>query len=105
VRVRWTSRSIQDLREIGAFIARDNPNAARRWVARLKERAWKAAPFPYGGRIVPELNREDVREVFLKSYRIVYRIFPDFIEVLTVFEGHRLLPEGILPKSTRREED
>jgi toxin ParE1/3/4 len=104
VRVRWTSRSIQDLREIGAFIARDNPNAARRWVARLKERAWKAAPFPYGGRIVPELNREDVREVFLKSYRIVYRIFPDFIEILTVFEGHRLLPEGVLPKGTQEKD-
>jgi len=48
---------------------------------------------PYSGRQVPELNRDDLREVFLGNYRIVYRIFPDSIEVLTIFEGHRLFPE------------
>lgn len=39
--------------------------------------------------MVPELNREDIREVLLRSYRIVYRVRPDGIVVLTVFEGHR----------------
>lgn len=47
---------------------------------------------------MPELNREDVREVFLGSYRIVYRIYPDFIDVITVFEGHRLFPQKAVPQ-------
>jgi toxin ParE1/3/4 len=43
------------------------------------------------GRIVPEIGREDVREIFLRSYRLVYRVTPKGMVVLTVFEGHRLL--------------
>ncbi len=39
---------------------------------------------------MPELGRDDVRETFLRSYRIVYRVVPEGIVVLTVFEGHRL---------------
>jgi plasmid stabilization system protein ParE len=46
---------------------------------------------PLGGRIVPELDRHDLREVFLKTYRIVYRVAGEDIRVLTVLEGHRRL--------------
>jgi toxin ParE1/3/4 len=91
MRVRWTGRALRDLRSIAAYISKDNPAAARRWIARLRECARKAAPFPYAGRKVPELDRDDVREVFLGSYRIIYRVFPDVLEVQTVIEGHRLL--------------
>jgi toxin ParE1/3/4 len=97
MRVRWTGRALRDLRSIAAYISKDNPSAARRWVARLRERARKAAPFPYAGRKVPEFDRDDVREVFLGNYRILYRIFPDAIEILTVFEGHRLLRPELAP--------
>jgi addiction module RelE/StbE family toxin len=97
MRLRWTRRSIQDLQEIGEFIAKDNPAAARRWVARLQERARKAAPFPQAGRRVPETGREDIREVFLGNYRIIYQVFPKHLEILTIFEGHRLFPAEVLP--------
>jgi len=40
------------------------------------------------------LAPDDVREIFLKSYRIVYRLRDEGIDVLTVFEGHRLFPEN-----------
>jgi plasmid stabilization system protein ParE len=46
---------------------------------------------PHAGRVVPEIGRQDVREVFVRSYRVVYRLVADGIVVLTVFEGHRLL--------------
>lgn len=95
MRVRWTRRALQDLEAIGDFIAEDNPAAARRWVARLRTRARKAAPVPQAGRKVPEIERDDVREVFLGSYRIMYRVYPGVIEVLTVLEGHRLFPENL----------
>lgn len=44
---------------------------------------------PLGGRVVPELGRTDVREVFLRTYRIIYRVAGDDIRILTVFEGHQ----------------
>jgi hypothetical protein len=37
------------------------------------------------------LSDPDVREVFLRTYRIIYRIEPARILVLTIFEGHRRL--------------
>jgi len=92
VKLRWTDCSKRDLLAIGEYIARDNRTAARAWVERLRDRARKAAQAPLTGRVVPELGRDDVREVFLRTYRIVYRVREDEIHVLTVFEGHRLLP-------------
>ena len=44
------------------------------------------------GRMVPELMRDDIRETLVASYRIVYQIRTDDLLVLTIFEGHRLLP-------------
>jgi len=97
MRLRWTLRARWDLDEIGTYISRDSPAAARRWIERLRDRARKAAQTPRAGRVVPELERENVREVFLRSYRIVYRVEQNFIEVMTVFEGHRLLRREDIP--------
>jgi toxin ParE1/3/4 len=88
-RVRWTRRALADLLDIGEHIAADRPAAARAWVERIRERARLIAHLPRGGRKVPELGRDDIRETFLRSYRIVYRLGKGEIVVLTVFEGHR----------------
>jgi len=97
MKIRWLPRALRDLDAIRRFIARDNPVAARRWVAWLQARARTAASVPLAGRVVPELDRADVREVFLRSYRIVYRVLDDEMYVLTVFEGHCLLRPDDMP--------
>lgn len=89
--LRWTERAVTDLLAIGDHITADNPAAARAWVETLRQRAAKASRAPGSGRVVPEIGRDDVREVFQRTYRIVYRVVDDGIVVLTVFEGHRLL--------------
>jgi toxin ParE1/3/4 len=101
MRVSWTPRALRDLREIGAYIRRDNSEAARRWIDRLLERGERTADAPRAGRIVPEVQREDIREVFLKSYRIVSQLRRDEIAILTVFEGHRLFPPLRIPPPER----
>ncbi len=92
MKLQWTERSRRDLDAIERFIARDDPDAARRWVARLEVRARQAALAPIAGRVVPEIGRRDVREVIVKGYRIVYLVREHYIAVLTVFESHKLLP-------------
>ena len=91
----WTDRARRDLLAIGRYIARDNPRAAREWVERLRKRAREAAKMPSTGRRVPEKDREEISEVLLRNYRIVYRVYENAIQVLTVFEGHRLFPSDI----------
>lgn len=92
----WTDRALDDLEEIDAYIAADDPIAAERWVEGLLAGARRAGELPMSGRQVPELGREDVREILKRSYRIVYRILDDRVQVLTVFEGHRRLPADLL---------
>lgn len=91
MKVVWTAEALERLAEIEAFIARDSPQGAKQFVERLIQRGKSLAHSPKRGRIVPELNLPDIREIFLKSYRIVYRIHLSHVEILTVFEGHRLL--------------
>jgi len=88
----WSRRAEADLAEIGDFIALDDPKAAQRWVRKLMTAAQVAARLPFAGRRVPEFQREDIREIVFKQYRIVYRVAVRRCTVLTVFERHRLLP-------------
>ncbi len=89
--VRFAPEALADLEEIRAFIARDNPNAALSWIEKLTDRAERASFAPRSGRVVPEIGNPDVREVFLRTYRIIYRVERHGILVITVIEGHRLL--------------
>ncbi|MFL5350259.1 MAG: type II toxin-antitoxin system RelE/ParE family toxin [Hyalangium sp.] len=94
-RVRWSLRAKDDLLEIARFIGEDDPVAARAWIEKLREQARWVASTPRAGRRVPEAGRDDIREVLLRHYRIVYRVEPTGIVVLTVFEGHRLSPRDL----------
>jgi plasmid stabilization system protein ParE len=51
--------------------------------------------YPESGRVVPELNRPTVRELIRGSYRIVYRLEPDAVRILTVVHASRLLPADV----------
>ncbi len=48
------------------------------------------------GRKTPELARDDIREVLVRTYRIIYRVREDGIQVLTVIESRRLLRPDML---------
>ena len=89
----WSQRARRDVREIGDFIARDKPEAAMRWASRIMDTVGRLAIFPSSGRAVPELERNDLREIILEGYRIVYQIRGEAVIVLTVFEGHMRLDE------------
>lgn len=87
----WSERARQDLLAIAAYIASDNPTAARAQVARLRAAARNAAEQPQIGRMVPEPGDPAVRERIVGRYRLVYQIGAQ-LEVLVVFEGHHRLP-------------
>ncbi|HXI26027.1 MAG TPA: type II toxin-antitoxin system RelE/ParE family toxin, partial [Pyrinomonadaceae bacterium] len=49
----------------------------------------KLADFPRIGRMVPEAEQENIRELLYHNYRIIYRIKNGIIEILTVVHGRR----------------
>jgi plasmid stabilization system protein ParE len=91
MRVVWAEQAWQRLAEIEAFIAKDDPAAASRLVDGLIERGDALSDHPDRGRRLPELPESGLRELVVGNYRLVYRRSSKLIEVLTVFEGHRLL--------------
>jgi len=79
------------LSEIEEFIGTDSPKRAETFINYLIERGESISQNPQIGRTAPEIPNPDIREIVVKKYRIVYRIKKEKIEILTVFEGHRLL--------------
>jgi addiction module RelE/StbE family toxin len=91
----WTLRSREDLRDIGMFIAKDNPPAALKLGDLIFARVDTLEKFPELGRVVPERNQPNLREIVVKNYRIVYRLRQKekVLEILRVWHGARGEPE------------
>ena len=90
--VTWSREAGENLVDIEEFIARDSVERATRFVDALIDYAEAIlADNPKSGRSVPEIGNPDIRELIYQGYRIVYRLNGDHIEILSVFEGHRLL--------------
>jgi plasmid stabilization system protein ParE len=93
--MRWklSLRAKADLQHVVHRIAIYDPRAAEQWLRKLLERARKAGRSPGLGRKVPEIERDDIREAIVGNYRLVYIVKAKVVVILTIFEGHRLLPD------------
>ena len=99
----WTQEAIERLFEIEDFISANSPKRAHEFVDEIIEHAETILPeTPSAGRMVPEIQNAGIRELIFKNYRIVYRVNKNNIEILTVFEGHKLLRTDEIEKSERQ---
>lgn len=90
--ITWSREAGENLAQIEAFIARDSLERAIRFVDALIDHVEAVLPDNPGcGRVVPATGNPGIRELLYRGYRIVYRLQGDVLEILTVFEGHRLL--------------
>jgi plasmid stabilization system protein ParE len=88
-RVTWSPQAASDLESICDFIARDSIVFARLTAKRVIETAERAARFPKSGRVVPEIDDANLREKIVGNYRLIYRLKPGRIEIVTVIHGAR----------------
>ncbi len=89
MKVVWTDTAKGNLRTIHDYIAQNSPAYAKRLVDRLTNRSKQIDAFPLSGRIVPEFDVGQIREVLEHPYRIIYHIRPDRIEVVGVVHMSR----------------
>lgn len=92
MKTHWTRTAVEHLVAIYEHIAKDAPLYAQRVVDRLTRRSEQIAQFPESGRIVPEYETPDIREVIERPYRIIYRVKAERVEVLAVLHGAQRLP-------------
>ncbi|MCD9023462.1 type II toxin-antitoxin system RelE/ParE family toxin [Cohnella silvisoli] len=87
----WSPRSLKDLELIFEYIKQDSIEMARAFVNELIQTATTIPEFPYSGRLVPEFNRDNIREKIYQSYRIIYRIRGQEVELITCLHQARRL--------------
>jgi len=76
--------------EIAAeYLHRDSPSFSSSFVLRALEAGRSLSDFPERGRIVPELKNDKIREIFLYSYRLIYRVEKDKVSILGLIHGRR----------------
>lgn len=90
-KVVWSPEAIDDLESIAEYIGRDSEFYARAVVTKILEVARNTRDFPWIGNILPELNDKNIRERFVYSYRVVYRLDQNQILVIAVIHGKRLI--------------
>ena len=87
MKVNWSNNATSHLLAIYEYIAYTSQVYATTTIDRLTKRSTQIASFPMSGRMVPEVEKGQIREIIEGSYRIIYHIGPDQIEVLAVLHG------------------
>lgn len=73
MKVTWSPLADEQVDEAVAYIAQDHPVAALEWLERVLDQVMSLSTFPDSGRMVPELQRDDIREIIVSPYRVMYR--------------------------------
>lgn len=87
----WTKTAWSDLEEIANYIARDSAHYAAGFVHETREAARTLATFSERGHIVPEINEPHIRELFVRSYRLIYQVAGEEVYILGLIHGARNL--------------
>ena len=91
--LRWSEHAVAQLAAVAEYVSLSSPVYAEHLVDRIARRLDQAREFPESGRVVPEFARGEIRELIESPYRLVYRVRPDAIEVLSVLHGRQQLRE------------
>jgi plasmid stabilization system protein ParE len=86
--------AFRDLEEVFNFIATDSPENASRFVRLLLDSTRKLGDFPELGRIVPNFKNPLIRELVVRSYRVIYRLDPldERVEIVRFWHAARGTP-------------
>ena len=91
MKLHFSPEAVADIIEYEALVSREDVRAAEKWTELIFHKADRIAEFPESGRIVPEFDRPDLREVIVRSHRLVYRIRGKAVQIVRVFHSARLL--------------
>ncbi len=96
MRVIWTPEAQAHLDGIYQYIARDTPFYARQTVDKLTRRSEQLNRHPRSGRPILQYEDDNLRELIVYPYRLIYRLKgDDIIDVIAVFHGAQQLPDSL----------
>ena len=87
--VRWSLQALSDLDTAAEFIASDSPGYAAAFVTKVRHASRSLATLAERGRVVPEFGSPTLRELFVHSYRLIYRIEETRVVIAALIHGRR----------------
>ncbi len=84
MKVVWTTTALRRASDIAAEIGLDDPDRARSFADQLFRQIEALAEFPQLGRVVPEVGKSHIREIFFRQFRIVYGVQRSQISIRTI---------------------
>lgn len=98
-KVTWMDEALADLKSIVLRIAQNDPDVAERWGERILQKPLLLATHPRLGHRFEKLGRDDVCELNVPPYRIIYHVqdATRAVWILTVWHGARQEPDIQLP--------
>jgi len=92
MRIIWSPLAVARIEEISDYIALDNIEASIKWVEDVFQLVDNLRDYPESGRVIPEIDKESIREIIFGNYRIVYNVDIEIISILTVRNFKQILP-------------
>jgi addiction module RelE/StbE family toxin len=90
VRINWTLQSKSDLKHIADYISLHSKRYAKLQVLRIKNRTQILKTHPFAGKIVREIENDNIRELIEGRYRIIYKVISKSrIDILTIHHSAR----------------
>lgn len=84
MKIIWSPLAVEQVRDIASYIALDKPTVAEQWAEKIFNSVARLKEFPDSGRVVPEINRNEIREIMQGSYRVIYKVKSKEVLVLVV---------------------
>ena len=91
--VKWSNAAKMDLKQIFEYIARDSRQYGDKVIKDIIEKSENLLNFPRMGRSVPEMLDDNIREIIIYSYRLVYELVSDEeVQVIALIHSKRQIP-------------
>ncbi len=85
----WSEPALSDIESIRDYIRRDSEFYAGRFINRIIEAVETLVELPARGRLVPEADDPNTRELLFQNYRIMYRLEGTRIIILAIAHAAR----------------
>ena len=91
VEIRWSPLATNDYKSIIRYYEKTTPKFAQNLAKKIIFIIENLTKFPNMGRIVPELENADIREIIYRNFRIIYRLKQNILEIARIIHGSRIL--------------
>jgi len=85
----WTETASSDLESVFDFISKDSTIYAATFIQSVVDSAESLSEMSKRFRYVPELSKEEIREVIIGNYRLIYLVSEESIHILALIHGSR----------------